>query len=295
MKSTSPLDLSDLYVTLRRRLAVHAPDWRGEITLRLPRAFDGELAFYRLVNWAYALVNEAARIPLPYLASLPPLRTNDIYKREIGCLRTYLNHNLGDSRRDLQTAAGASRWFGLSCGKGSPRVPEHYATACDVLSDRLRTTLEGAIDACDLLDDPIDGPALVDNLRLQVSQTWEAHWFDPIVNQCVEAIGNPGLDLLKFRNRRLDVWRAVVKNAQVDTAEATVRRQIEADLLSEIDTRLPIEAREAKEHLCISGKEAVVSALLLLRDNQSTGNLSVPHILIHLRKNNENSSNGPEN
>lgn len=284
MSTIAPMDLSDLYATLRRRLAVHVSEGCEEITLRLPQAFDGELAFYRLVNWAYALVNEAARIPLPYLANLPPLRANDVHKREIGFLRTYLNHNLGNGKRDLQTAAGASSWFRQACGKGSPREAEHYATACHFLADRLRRTLEGALDACDLLDDPIDGPSLVANLQLQVRQTWEAHRFDPIVHQCAAIIGNPGIDLLQFRSRRLDIWRKVVQNAEAETAEAAVKRQIEADLLSEIDARLPLDAQEAKEHLCVSGQDTVVAALLLLRDARSKGKISVPDILVHVRR-----------
>lgn len=291
MKSTSPIDLADLYGMLRRRLAVHIPDSCTEITLRLPQAFDGELAFYRLVNWAYALVNEAARVPLPFLTNLPPLRANDIYKREIGYLRTYLNHNLGESKRDLKTAAGASRWFGQACGKGSPREPEHYAAACNTLAGRLRLMLEGAIDACDLLDDPIDGSALVGNLQLQVNQTWDAHRFDPIVQECVESIGNPGLDLLEFRSKRLDAWRAVVKGAEAHLVAEAVRIKIEADLLGEVDNRLPIDARTAKELLCISGSEAVVAALLLLRDARATGNLSVPNLLSHLNDSINNSAN----
>ncbi|MBL3587493.1 hypothetical protein JMM61_19310 [Rhodovulum sulfidophilum] len=284
MNTTSPIDLSDLYVTLRMRLAVHVSDGCDEITLRLPREFDGELAFYRLVNWAYALVNEAARIPLPYLANLPPLRANDIYKREIVFLRTYLNHNLKNEKRDLKTAASAARWFGQACGRGSPREPEHYAAACHFLADRLRAILEGAIDACDLLDDPIDGTTLVANLHLQVSQAWEAHRFDPILKKCAEMIGNPGIDLLKFRGRKLDIWRAAVKNAEAEMVEAAVRRQIEADLLSEIDARLPIGAQEAKAHLSISGKDAVVAALLLLRDARFNGKVSIPDILIQVRR-----------
>lgn len=283
MSKTSPIDLSDLYATLRRRFAVHVPNGCDEITLRLPQVFNGELAFYRLVNWAYALVNEAARIPLPYLANLPPLRANDIHKYEIGYLRTYLNHNLGNSRHDLKMLAGATRWFGQACGKGSPREPEQYTAACHFLADQIRITLEGAIDACDLLDHPTDGPGLVADLRLQVSQTWEAHQFDTIVLQCVESIGNPGIDLLKLRNRKLDVWRSVVKNAEPETVEAAVKRQVEADLLSEIDKRLPIDAQKAKEHLCISGKDAIVAALLLLRDARFNGQVSIPDILIQVR------------
>lgn len=104
-----------------------------------------------------------------------------------------------------------------------------------------------------------------------------------MVHQCAEMIGNPGIDLLKFRNRRLDIWRAVVKNAETEMVEAAVKRQIEADLLSEIDTRLPLDAREAKEHLCVAGEEAVVAALLLLRDARYKGKISVPDILIHVR------------
>ena len=282
MTSTSPIELSELYSTLRQRVNVHIPNCCDEITLRLPHKLDGELAFYRLVNWAYALVNEAARIPLPYLANLPPLRVNDIHKREIVFLRTYLNHNLGNSKRDNRTAVGASSWFREACGKGSPRDPKHYAAACNELAKKLRKLLEGAIDACDLLEDPIDGSAIAKDLCLRVSQNWSADRFDPIVQQCAEEIGNPGIDLIKFRNKNLGTWRAVVKTAQRESSELAVRRKIEADLLSEIDATLPISAREAKKKICLSGKESIAVAMLLLREARSSASISIPELLHYL-------------
>jgi len=283
MNSVSPIELLDSYSALRGRLARYIPDCCDEITLRLPTRFDGELAFYRLVNWAYVLVNEAAGTSLLYLVNLPPMRANSIYKREIGYLRTCLNHNLDRRiKRDLKIEAGAAGWFRDACGKGSPRERKHYAAACNFLADRLLEMLNGAVDVCDLLDSPIDGPALVENLVLQVTRAWAAHKFDPIVQQCVDEIGNPGLDLLEFRKRHLEIWRDVAKNAKVNEVDEAVRRKIEADLLSEIDARLPVSAREAKKRICISDQNSLVAALLLLRDARSLSGLSVPEILHRL-------------
>ena len=95
----TPTELTGLYDNLRRRIAAHDLSACTEISLRLSPGFGDEIAFYRLVFWAYALVNEAARIPLDFLTKLPPLRADNSLRNEILKLRTFLAHNLDKSKQ----------------------------------------------------------------------------------------------------------------------------------------------------------------------------------------------------
>ena len=215
----TPSELSGRYTVLRQRVNFHVQGACAEVSLPLPPAFDGELAFFRLVNWSYAVVNEAARVALPFLTDLPPLREANTLKPEIGNLRTYVAHNLDVTRKhDAKMVAAAHRWFKDACGKGYPTEPEHFAGACAALCGRLARTLMGAIDACDLLDSVEDGPRLVEDLRARVHLNWEAHRFDRIVERCAARIGNTGLDLLQLRVHRLDAWRKTVAAAESSPA-----------------------------------------------------------------------------
>ena len=212
----------------------------------LPQGLGDELAFYRLVNWGYVLVEEAAKIPLAFLTRLPPLRTDGSLRNEIASLRTYVAHNLDvASKRDLKTLAFAHRWFKEACGLGTPREPAHYGACCAVLADRLRATLEGAIEACDALDDPTDGPRLVADLKGRVDLMWEAHRFDPLVKECAARLGNPGLDLLAIRRKHLDAWRQALAAADEHDRERALTLRIEAALLNAIGDALPLTAKEA--------------------------------------------------
>jgi len=108
----NPIELANLYARLRQRVVIHVSSACGDVSLMLPGGFDDELAFYRLVNWGYVLVEEAAKIPLAFLMRLPPLRADGSLRSEIGSLRTYVAHNLNfESKRDLKTLAFAHRWF----------------------------------------------------------------------------------------------------------------------------------------------------------------------------------------
>ena len=155
----TPIELSNLYQTLRTRVSIHCPNSCDEISLPLPSDFGDELAFYRLVIWGYALVNEAAKIPFAFLTNLPPLKANNSFRNEISTLRTYVAHNLDISKkRDQKTYAFVHRWFREACGRGTPDSAAHYGACCAHLAGKLQEMLNGAIKACDLLDDPEDGP-----------------------------------------------------------------------------------------------------------------------------------------
>ena len=275
----TPIELSNLYQTLRTRVSIHSPNGCSEISLPLPSDFSDELAFYRLVIWGYALVNEAAKIPLAFLTKLPPLKANNSLRNEMSTLRTYVAHNLDISKkRDQKTYAFVHRWFKEACGRGSPDSAAHYGDCCIYLAGRLQEALTGAIEACDLLDDPEDGPRLVADLRGRVDLVWEAHRFDPIVAECAARLGNPGLDLLEIRSKHLDKWRRVLSEADENERERVLEQRIESDLLEAIGDVLPRTIRENLQQVAASA-DATVAALLLLREARHLGSMTLPQII----------------
>lgn len=275
----TPTELSNLYQTLRTRVSIHSPNGCAEISLPLPSDFGDELAFYRLVIWGYALVNEAAKIPLAFLTKLPPLKADNSLRNETSTLRTYVAHNLDVSKkRDQKTYAFVHRWFQEACGRGSPDSAAHYGDCCTYLADRLQEALTGAIEACDLLDDPVDGPRLVADLKERIDLVWEAHRFDPMVAECAVRLGNPGIDLLAIRSKHLDKWRRVLAEADENEREHVLKQRIEADLLEAIGDILPQTIRENLQRVAASA-DATVAALLLLREARRIGSMTLPQII----------------
>ena len=274
-----PIDLGNLYQTLRTRVSIHSPNGCAEISLSLPSDFGDELAFYRLVNWGFVLVNEAAKIPLAFLTNLPPLKANSSLRNEMSTLRTYVAHNLDISKkRDQKTYAFVHRWFKEACGRGTPASAAHYGACCAYLAGRLRETLDGALEACDLLDDSEDGPRLIADLQGRIDLAWEAHRFDPMVEECAARLGNPGLDLLAIRSKHLDKWRRVLSEADENERERVLEQRIEADLLEAIGGALPRTIRENLQRVAASS-DATVAALLLLREAQRIGTMTLPQII----------------
>lgn len=276
----TPSKLAGLYSVLRQRVNLHVEGACAEVSVQLPPAFDGELAFFRLVNWSYVVFNEAGRVALPFLANLPPLREAKALKAEVGYLRAYVVHNLDVTRKhDAKMVAATHRWFKTACGKGYPTQPAHFADACTALCVRFAEMLVGAIDACDLLDGDEDGLRLVEDLRARIDLNWEAHRFDRFVERCAERIGNVGLDLLKLRANRLDEWRKTVAAAEEVSRERALELRIEADLLAAIGDTLPVTAAEAATRLALAGPERVVAALLILRRARANGGLFIPALI----------------
>ena len=274
----TPIELNNLYQKLRTRISIHCPNSCAEISLKLSDFVDG-LAFYRLVIWGYALVNEAAKIPLAFLTKLPPLKTNNAFRNEISTLRTYVAHNLDSNKKhDQRTFAYVHRWFKDACGQGEPDSAAHYSDCCTYLAGKLQEMLNGAIEACDLLDDPEDGPRLVTDLKGRIDLVWEAHRFDPLVEECAARLGNPGLDLLAIRSKHLEKWRSVLPQADENERQRVLEQQIEADLLETIGDALPQIIRENLQRIAAS-TDATVAALLLLREARRIGTMTLPQII----------------
>lgn len=275
----TPIELSNLYQTLRARVSVHSPSGCTEISLRLPSDFTDELAFYRLVFWGFALVHEAARVPLAFLTNLPPLSATNLLRQEMSRLRTYVAHNLSfTEKRDQKTYAFVHRWFQEACGRGTPASATDYNACCSHLASKLHQALNGAIEACDLLDHPEDGPRLVTDLVRRVDLVWEAHRFDPFVATCASRLGNPGLDLLEIRKRHTEKWRSVLSMADENDRTRALEQQIEADLLEAIGDTLPLAIRENLQRV-VASTHAIVAALLILRESQRLGTMTLPQIV----------------
>ncbi len=275
----TPIELSNLYQRLRTRVSIHCPNSCDEISLPLPSDFGDELAFYRLVIWGYALVNEAAKIPLEFLTKLPPLKSDNAFRNEMTTLRTYVAHNLDISKkRDQKTYVFVHRWFKYACGRGTPDSAAHYGDCCTCLADKLQVVLNGAIEACDLLDDPEDGPRLVTDLKGRIDLAWEAHRFDPLVEKCAARLGNPGLDLLAIRSKHLEKWRSVLSQADENERERVLEQRIEADILEAIGDALPQIIRENLQRVATS-TDATVAALLLLRETRRISTMTLPQIV----------------
>ena len=260
-------------------VSVHTPIGCSEISLRLSPDFGGELAFHRLVFWAYVLVHEAARIPLAFLTNLPPLKATHVLHKETSALRTLLAHNMDRAkRRDRRTYEFVHRWFNDACGEGAPSSEAHYEACCSYLVARLQKSLNGAIEACSLLDHPEDGARLVADLRGRIDLSWEAHRFDPIVARCASRLGDPPFDLLAFRSTNLENWRRVLAEAHEHSRESAVEQRIEADLLKLIGDALPRNTRGNLERVAAS-PNATAAALLLLQDSRRIGALTLPQII----------------
>ncbi len=275
----TPIELTGLYDILRSRIAAHDLPACTEISLRLSSSFRDEIAFYRLVFWAYALVNEAARIPFDFLTNLPPLRADTSLRTEISQLRTFLAHNLDRrNRRDQRTMAFAQRWFMEACGHSEPNEDIHYRDCCVHLADKLEEALGGAIEACSLLDDPNDGLRLVASLRDRIDIAWPGHRFDRIVSACASRLGNPDVDLLMVRSRHLDSWRRFLARAPAQRREQALEQRIEADLLVAIGDSLPRSVRENIQRIAVS-PTATTAALLIFREARQVGAMSLREII----------------
>jgi hypothetical protein len=186
----TPVDLANRYTQLRQRVSMHVPGACGEVSVLLPANFEDELAFYRLVNWSYIVVNEAAKVPLSFLMALPPLQANSTFRTEVSRMRTFVAHNLDvTSPHDRKTYAFAHSWFRAACGVGTPTKKEEFAKCSEVLALKLDEAIQGAIAACDALDHPEDGAILAADLAKRVNLQWAAHRFDPIVAEVARDLG----------------------------------------------------------------------------------------------------------
>lgn len=276
-----PVELTNSYGRLRQRLSVHLKDRTpGEIGVPLPVSLDDELSFYRLVMWGYALIQEAAKVPLAFLTNLPPMNLADPPLRDIALLRTWIGHNLSlGSDRDIKTLRKAHVWLRNSCTAGTPSTPQHWESCCNSLYVGILDVLHGATAACDALDDETDGDRLVDDLKSRIDNQWEAFRFDSYVTDAAARLGYVGLDIVKFRSRHLDEWRRVVQNSDFAARDRLLTQHVEANMADLMANALPNTAMELASSFCLQGPERVAAALILLREAQRSQPGKIDYII----------------
>jgi hypothetical protein len=259
-------DLQEAHRQLRLRLRVHAGETAlGEVTVKIPVADDDELSFIRLVVWTYVLRHETGKIALSFLKELPPFTSGELLP-EVGILRTWATHNLSPSKNsDKKTLQLAWAWFANTCKASIPSTSAHWKACFCKLCDQVSGVLRNAISACESLEDPEDGPSLLEELRRRLERNWEAYAFDKHVAEAAHRLGFEGVDIVEFRKRHLDFWRKVVSAADASSIERLLAQRIEADLLEFMNNALPMTSREVLERVSVADPRELGALLLAVR------------------------------
>ena len=223
------------------------PDAMTEVTIRLPVDGGGEISFFRLIAWSYALVFEAGRISIPFL-----LRVAGAYEQQsesiqlIRTLRTWSFHNLGfDSKRDSQLSRHVHRWFLEACQRSPPVKEAEWNCCFDRLCDLVGEVIKQCQQAISVvLLSPDDGEAVIEDLRNRIERFWPPHKFDALVGDEAIRLG-VRIDVVKFRTPRLERWRSFLTNIpEDDNPTEAITRLVGRDLLKYEDGILPISGRD---------------------------------------------------
>lgn len=224
-----------------------SPDAMAEVTIRPPVDARGEISFFRLIAWSYALIFEAGRISIPFL-----LRAAGAYEQQresiqlIRTLRTWSFHNLGfDSERDRQLSRVVHRWFLAACQRSPPEEEAEWNCCfyqlCDLVAEVIRQCQQAV---AVVLSSPDDGETVIEDLRNRIERFWPPHKFDELVGDVAVRLG-VRIDVVKFRAPRLARWQSFLASIpeEDDPAEA-ITRLMERDLLEYEDSVLPISGRD---------------------------------------------------
>lgn len=228
----SRVDIPSLYSALALRVNSCLPGGVSPISVKFPNSEKGELAFYKVVAWAYVMFHEAAKVPCAFLAELVGGEVVKDLKQDVARLRTYLLHNLTDSSKtDRKTIEHIKRWFRSVCGKDFPRSDEDYEECTETLFEKLQEALLLLERAAELLADPVDGARLLGDLKSRVSRDWPAHRFDEIALEVATELGMDFVDVRSLRERRLNRWRDALEATEIGRERDGVIGRIRSDLL----------------------------------------------------------------
>lgn len=277
-------EVLDGYNKLRLRLiALVGPNALPEINIATPRDAASELAFLRLVGWSYALFHENGKLAVKFLLRLgnrplPPVLD------DVQVLRTWAAHNLSlESASDEKKLRAAWAWFRRSCGVTTPD-DSHWGKCFPALSDAVAAVIRDCVSAAEVLDDPVDGPRNVDELKRRIEREWDGYRFDPFVESAAARFGFQGLDPVELRRVKLDSWRKVVRGASADEIETLLTKRIESDVLELMGGALPITAAEVVDRIAGMSPSAVAVWMMALRRRGPTSVADLAHALVELGK-----------
>ncbi|HHG5534339.1 TPA: hypothetical protein ACPWRH_002603 [Pseudomonas aeruginosa] len=206
------------------------------ITLPQPGDPRDELYFRKLVAWSYVALVEAFPVALKKLTNL--LRTSNRLefasihdlKSAIQALRTIQSHNLPEpSSHSEQQKKFANAWL-LTYGAD----PFCWTAACTALCNQLIALFDTLITTLrKICQEPEDRQNFIEDMKATLLRTWPAHAFDYLVENAAKTIGLTELDVVSYRQTRIDRWRDLA-NLFTDRASAmeAVERAISVEFIN---------------------------------------------------------------
>lgn len=258
-------DVIDGYTKLRLRLAaLVGPTALPAINIAPPKDAASELAFLRLVIWSYALFHENGKLAVRFLLTLGkrPLPST---LSDVQVLRTWAAHNLSlESSSDERKLRAAWAWLRTSCGVTVPEE-RHWGDCFMALSKAVALVLRDCVAAAEVLDDPIDGPHNVDELKRRLEREWDGYRFDSFVETASARFGFRGIDPVELRKAKLPSWRRVVHAASAEDLDVLVTKRVESDVLELMGGALPLAASEVIDRVAGMSPSAAAVWMMALK------------------------------
>jgi hypothetical protein len=194
-----------------------------------------ELHFIKLVSWCYVFAFEASQPATRYILSLlraagpSEHRTVGTMLENVNNLRTVRGHNLiPESKSDDYRVRQANIWLVQNGGE-----PPEWHRCCGALCAQVTSAITLLRSRWERLTaNAEDAATAIHDLMVTIDREWPPHIFDRIVEDAAGEIGLQGLDVVKYRQSRLDRWRELVgffeSREHAETAmRAAIRRELE--------------------------------------------------------------------
>jgi hypothetical protein len=212
-----------------------------------PSEPQDELHFLKLVSWSYVFLFESAQPAVRHVLSL--LRTADPNRHKsvsailetVHNLRTVNFHNLSSgSRGDDYKKRQVDIWL-LQNG-GSPR---DWSQCCESLCAQIISAVACLTEKWrQLTSKPEDATPAIESLITAIDREWAPHTFDRMAEAAALNIGLQGLDVVKYRQNRLDHWRELVGFFQTrEEAEIALKAAILRELERTFGTGASLEVQ----------------------------------------------------
>lgn len=172
-----------------------------------------ELHFVKLVSWCYVFIFEASQPAARFVLSLLRAGNPDVHTavssifEDVNNLRTVRAHNLSpSSKRDDYKKRQADIWLVQNGGD-----PFDWPRCCRSLYQQVTSAVHRLTEKWSQVTANLeDAASVIEELMIAVNREWPPHAFDRIVEGAVADIGLSGFDCAKYREGRLEQWRALV-------------------------------------------------------------------------------------
>lgn len=239
-------------------------------TLGFPRSDSDELSFMKLTFLAYAILQERAKIHFDFLFEATEEEGKQ-YKetvRAVGVLRTYFVHSLSyENKQDQTTNSHALIWFKKKCNFLSNKLPskqDEWKKAYDALAKEIESLFSIAINLCVVFESNEN----IENLKRRIDSYWPAHQFHPFIEDIVEQLGYEGINIKKFTDRHLHLFRKLLKLADKSKQVELLNKKITALLLEEMSSALPCDIKSISKYIPLESEAMKVFLIYLQEKNR---------------------------